>query len=405
MAEATETRIKRMMRLIRVSTSAFMLLPLLGWSQLRHPWLAAVAAAAAIAEAVWFDRRAARAKGPLEPAVVLVDAGFCVLLMLAGSQAAVPELRNVVMTELVPFSLGSAAVVGVSRVNRPLGLLAVAALMGAWYAAVFPDVRLKLASDLLGFALWYLVGRRIAVTWRDLAEQTSAINAESEDRLRTITEQRQAETEARHRDELHRAIHDLMLPVVHHVASGGAVGPAEERWALRTAVSARRWLEDPRYVRAQGLRAALAGVIEVFTDRGLIITETLITRREPPPAVINALEGAVTEALNNVVRHAGERGQTVVLFAKADEDGVVVTVQDRGVGFDRDGVPSGGGLRRSLRSIEHYGGRVTVDSRPGRGTKVRWEWRPAGADAPGTPDASGAQHGSSAVAEQGGVAA
>ncbi|MER8185115.1 ATP-binding protein [Kitasatospora sp. NPDC094015] len=381
-ADGTEDRIKRMMRLIRLGTSAFMLLPLLAWGRLEHPWIAVAAAAAAIGEALWFDRRAALAAGPLDRGTVLLDAGFCVLLMAVGSRAAAPDLRNVIMTELVPFSLGSAAVVGISRVGRPLGLVAVGAMMAAWTAAVYPDVQLKLASDLLGFALWYVLGRRIAITWRDLAEATRRAQAESEERRRTIAEQHRQQREARHRDELHSAIHDIMLPVVNHVASGRPIGEAEVRWARWTVARARRWLEDPREADAHGLEAALRGVVEQFTLRGLIVTETLIAFTEPPPEVVNALEGSVAEALNNVVAHAGAQGQTVVLFAESGPQGVVVSVQDRGRGFDHAGITPGGGLGRSLRRIEHHGGRVTVDSRPGRGTKVLWEWdRPAGGGA------------------------
>ncbi|GJF27885.1 hypothetical protein KNE206_05850 [Kitasatospora sp. NE20-6] len=381
MTDGTEDRIKRMMRLIRVGTSAFMLLPLLGWAQLAHPWVAAAAAAAAIGEALWFDRRAAAAPGPLDRRTVLVDAAFCVLLMYAGSRAAAPELRNVVMTELVPFSLGAAAVIGISRVGRPLGLAAVAALMASWTLAVLPDARLKLASDLLGFALWYAVGRRVAATWRHLADATTEAQEETEKRRRDSADQQQRDRDARHRDQLHSAIHDIMLPVVNHMASGREVGEAEVHWARWTVARARRWLEDPRSGETHGLEAALRGVVEQFTLRGMIVVETVIVVDEPPPDIVNALEGAVVEALNNAVAHAGRDGQAVVLFAESGPDGLVVSVQDRGRGFDPAAVRAGGGLGRSLRTIEHHGGRVTLDSRPGRGTKILWEWdRPAGGE-------------------------
>jgi len=79
---------------------------------------------------------------------------------------------------------------------------------------------------------------------------------------------------------------------------------------------------------------------------------------------------AVRELLFNVIKHAKARHVGVVVDY---EDGFVrVVVEDDGVGFDpgtsceRDGF----GLFSIKERLDHIGGRMEIDSSPGRGTKV-----------------------------------
>ena len=91
------------------------------------------------------------------------------------------------------------------------------------------------------------------------------------------------------------------------------------------------------------------------------------------PAAVDALAGAVSEALTNAGKH-GE-ATTVTVFAEPDDDGVFCSVKDDGHGFDD--APEGIGLARSVRGrLAEVGGRVEVDGNPGRGTEVRL-WVPA----------------------------
>jgi len=89
------------------------------------------------------------------------------------------------------------------------------------------------------------------------------------------------------------------------------------------------------------------------------------------PAVMDALAGAVGEALTNAGKHGG--GGRVTVFAEPGDDrDLFCSVKDDGPGFDSDATPEGAGLRRSVRGrIAEVGGRVEVDGRPGSGTEVR----------------------------------
>ena len=81
---------------------------------------------------------------------------------------------------------------------------------------------------------------------------------------------------------------------------------------------------------------------------------------------------ATRELLFNVVKHAGARQAEVKLGG--DEGELVLSVADRGRGFDPQGVAeqaSGYGLSRIRERASLYGGRVNVETGPGEGTTVK----------------------------------
>jgi len=368
----TEQRMARMIGYERAACAAFVLIPLFGWARLRYPWIAAGAAAGAIAEAAWFVWRVWPGSDRLSRRLVFADVAFCVVLMLVGSRAAEPHARNKIMTELVPFSLVSPAGVGFALGLGFAGVAAVVVLMAAWSLAVLPDVTLKLCSDLLGFALWYVVALLIARELRDLSQRTARAQeaAEAASRL-AIAQEREAER-LHQRDYTHREIHDYLLPIVDHVAGGGTPSAALVREARRGAQRARRLITDPR-APSEGLEAMMSAVVDGFVDEGLPLVPFLAVSDEPPEPVREALVAATREALRNVVRHAGPVAE-VSLFVEGGADAVLVVVRDRGVGFDPATVRAGGGLAGSYPALLRHGGRVDVTARPGGGVRVALRW-------------------------------
>lgn len=124
-----------------------------------------------------------------------------------------------------------------------------------------------------------------------------------------------------------------------------------------------------------GLRAAAAKFEDRFGGAARVVTAPDLPNLGPP--AVDALAGAVSEALTNAGKHGNARTVTVYVEPDgSDADLVFCSVKDDGVGFDPAGAQEGQGLRRSIRGrITEVGGRVEIDGRPGRGTEVR-VWLP-----------------------------
>ena len=107
----------------------------------------------------------------------------------------------------------------------------------------------------------------------------------------------------------------------------------------------------------------------------------------PNDGIRALLYNALRELLFNVVKHAGTERATV--RARRDGPTVVVTVEDDGDGFDSDAVEladGGLGLFSVRERIEMAGGRLDVDSEPGRGTRVSITIPAGGAPGPSDRD-------------------
>ncbi|MET8995513.1 ATP-binding protein [Amycolatopsis sp. Hca4] len=82
-----------------------------------------------------------------------------------------------------------------------------------------------------------------------------------------------------------------------------------------------------------------------------------------------ALCEAVREALRNTVKHSGTK--QVVLRVEERDGGIAVVARDQGQGFDVRDRPPGFGISQSIVArLAEVGGHGTVDSQPGRGTRV-----------------------------------
>jgi len=137
---------------------------------------------------------------------------------------------------------------------------------------------------------------------------------------------------------------------------------------LRGLIAQFREPMDPR-----GLGPALRDAIDTFQRRSGLDVELIWGAAEPilAPEEEVQLFYIVQEALANVQRHAGARSVRVVI--ECEDSQYTVRIEDDGSGFE-PGTTAGGehfGLAIMRERASRLGGALTVDSRPGAGTRVR----------------------------------
>lgn len=130
----------------------------------------------------------------------------------------------------------------------------------------------------------------------------------------------------------------------------------------------------PPVLEHEGLVAALQARLAAVETRAGLQTEFHVQDEGPLRLEVEKeLYRIAQEVLNNVVKHA--RAQHVGVQLQFTAQSVCLEVRDDGVGFDVPAAKKSGGM--GLRNIEERvalaGGVLTLESRPGAGTRVRVE--------------------------------
>ncbi|MEV0639811.1 DUF5931 domain-containing protein [Streptomyces sp. NPDC050619] len=214
---------------------------------------------------------------------------------------------------------------------------------------------------------------------------------------RTLARALEIEAATRERERLARDIHDSVLQVLAMVQRRGAVlgGEAaelgrmagEQEVALRTLVSG--GLVPVSRASEDAAEGAVVRVVEEPEDDGPVDLRALlapyasatVNLAEPgapvplPPIAARELAAAVSAALDNVRKHAGEHARAWILV-EDEPDEVIVTVRDDGPGIPEGRLAQAEGEGRlgvalSIRGrLRELGGSAEVISVPGQGTEV-----------------------------------
>jgi signal transduction histidine kinase len=136
--------------------------------------------------------------------------------------------------------------------------------------------------------------------------------------------------------------------------------------AIEHAKAANRELRDlSRGIRPALLREGLPAALEALAAGVPIPVDTDVAVGRVCEPVEAAAYFVAAEALTNVVKHADARHACVRAHMTARE--LVIEVHDDGVGGAR---PHGSGLVGLAERVAAFGGRLRVDSPPGRGTLI-----------------------------------
>lgn len=136
----------------------------------------------------------------------------------------------------------------------------------------------------------------------------------------------------------------------------------------------------PETIYDMKLQELLVRLVRVASSRaGIDIDLTVEGDREPDSPIKYALYRISQESLNNIVKHSGSTHAQVRLLLGP---GVAcLCVEDDGTGFNPALVPPDHyGLRFMRERAEEVGALLTIDSRPGQGTRIEVRWLEEGAN-------------------------
>jgi signal transduction histidine kinase len=128
-----------------------------------------------------------------------------------------------------------------------------------------------------------------------------------------------------------------------------------------------------------GLPAALRSCARnTFEGSGVEVhVEVAGQEKRLPPQVEIAVFRIVQEAIANIARHS--RAESAYISLEFKDESIVIQVEDDGIGFDLTQVSTSGsgkecvGLLGMKERAELLGGTLTIDTKPGRGTRVAME--------------------------------
>ncbi len=195
------------------------------------------------------------------------------------------------------------------------------------------------------------------------------------DRLVTAQEEERRSLSRELHDDLGQAMSVMLIELGRLEPAVGEAGTHRERLA-----SVRRMAEEivakirnmalllrPSMLDELGLVAALRWHAREVTRRTGLKVKMIADEldEELPDALRTGVFRVVQEALNNCVKHARASDARVVI--RREQDGLAVSVEDNGAGFDpsRD---MGLGLLGMAERVNRLGGRFDIQSQPGQGT-------------------------------------
>jgi signal transduction histidine kinase len=189
--------------------------------------------------------------------------------------------------------------------------------------------------------------------------------------VRRLLRDEEAIATANARAEVARKLHDGVLQTL-ALVERSVEDPALARLARETERDLRDYLAgaDTR-PGDDDIAAALRRLAATCEDRFGPRVSVVVADDLPalPPPTRNVVIGVVTEALNNVGKHA--HAKTVTVYVEPQDDGVFCSVRDDGEGFDLAATTEGMGLRDSIRArVDAAGGTTTVRSWLENGTEV-----------------------------------
>lgn len=231
-----------------------------------------------------------------------------------------------------------------------------------------PGWELPSAAGQLICGLSIVVASRVALAvLADIARRVDDTSAAAAREAEAISWSRHASEEAA---ETARLMHDTVVNTLGAIASGGGavrdLDAVQERCA-RDADVLTRLAEGGPEPDTSPLAVIHASPLEIRRS-GLTDEEVRLSLDDLPAATVQALGRCLSEALQNVVKHA--QVSSASLDVAVTEAGLQIRLRDAGVGFDPDHTPLRGLRSSVIERARAVGIDAQVESAVGSGTTV-----------------------------------
>ncbi|MFI5040553.1 MAG: sensor histidine kinase [Acidimicrobiales bacterium] len=321
-----------------------------------------------VLESAWLARRILRAGRYQDRTAMWTDTVWSAAGLLAceaalGAGGAAPWMKNIAIGSALGAASPEGRVDGVAAMGL-LGIAGAVAGVGASGRDAHVAGLALAANDVISWTGMGAAARIYVESHRRSARLRDEAGALVLSRAREAASQDE-------RSRQQRRLHQVTVETLEAIA-GGDDPLAAGRVARQEAARLRHALRTRGEVRT-GLHVALCDIVEAVSELGLrveLVTVELET--VPTTEVADALCDAVLTSLLTA-REFGEAARAIVR-AVGDSDRVVVTIRDRGAGFE-PGRGSGheSRLMELGRRLAAVGGTVQVWSAPGRGSRVTLE--------------------------------
>ena len=215
----------------------------------------------------------------------------------------------------------------------------------------------------------------IALLLRAAAQRTDLANAEA---IETAVMQAKAVAQVRERERLDALVHDRVLTAL--ISASRASNSLEAKAAADLANSAISKLSEVSASEESGTVFTSDMFEAIITaaqnlDQNLIVSNSELANWQIDKRISTSLTEATLQAVQNSVLHAGSKAQRELIL-KATEKDLKIVIKDNGRGFRPNRIPRGRlGIRVSVISrVEAVGGKVKINSEPGKGSTIILEW-------------------------------
>jgi len=282
-----------------------------------------------------------------------------------------PELQGYLITALVVLSYSALVILEYSGAIPHRSLFPP-------YEAPYRNLAYNLTTILAGAAGVYGALSYTVRAFTEIYARKNRALKEREEELSQLS-QRILSAQDEERRRIARVLHDELGQTLAAVKLELAAGPDEERLdriqgMVDRAIAQTRDLAHslrPPLLDDLGLGPSLRRLGKMVEAAGKIEVEV---RLDLPGRLPQEHEGlifsAAQEALQNIEAHARARRAEISLTER--EGAILLVVTDDGIGIDHRSLP-GLGLRGIRERVEGIGGRMSISSRPGEGTRLEVE--------------------------------